>query len=88
MHACGHDTHITAMVGTARRLVAMKDQWKGTVLFIVQPARNASAAPPSMMKDGLYTRFPSPIMRSPFTSTADTPTGKMIVTHGCNILGG
>ena len=38
MHACGHDTHITAMVATAKRLAAMKDRWSGTVLFIVQPA--------------------------------------------------
>jgi amidohydrolase len=37
MHACGHDTHITALVGTARRLAAMKDQWKGTIVFVVQP---------------------------------------------------
>jgi metal-dependent amidase/aminoacylase/carboxypeptidase family protein len=35
MHACGHDVHITSMVGTARQLAAMKDRWKGTVLFIV-----------------------------------------------------
>jgi hippurate hydrolase len=44
MHACGHDVHITSMIGTARRLAAMKDRWKGTVLFVVQPARSGLAA--------------------------------------------
>src|SRR5687768_15267398 len=58
MHACGHDTHITAMVGTARRLAAMKDRWKGTVLFVVQPAEERVGGAKAMIADGLYTRFP------------------------------
>ena len=37
MHACGHDTHMAAWVGTARRLAAMKDQWSGTLVMILQP---------------------------------------------------
>src|SRR6478672_10512162 len=38
MHACGHDTHITSLVETARLLSARRDQWHGTLVFIVQPA--------------------------------------------------
>ena len=38
MHACGHDVHITAMVGTARQMAARKDQWAGTLVMIGQPA--------------------------------------------------
>ena len=82
MHACGHDTHITAMVGTARRLAAMKDQWRGTVLFVVQPAEERIGGARKMMQDGLYTRFPKPDYAVAFHVDADTPTGKMVVTPG------
>ena len=70
MHACGHDTHITAMVGTARRLAAMKDRWRGTVVFIVQPAEERVGGAKAMLADGLYTRFPKPDMPSPSTRIA------------------
>jgi len=54
MHACGHDTHITAMIATARRLVATKGQWSGTLMFIVQPAEEGVRGAKAMMDDGLY----------------------------------
>lgn len=38
MHACGHDVHITSLVGSARQMAAAKDQWSGTLMFVVQPA--------------------------------------------------
>ena len=60
MHACGHDTHIVAMLATARRLAAMTDRWKGTVVFIAQPAEERVGGAEAMLKDGLYTRFPKP----------------------------
>jgi metal-dependent amidase/aminoacylase/carboxypeptidase family protein len=60
MHACGHDTHITAMVGTARRLAAMKDKWQGTLMFVVQPAEEGVRGAKAMMEDGLYQRFGKP----------------------------
>lgn len=82
MHACGHDTHITALVGTARRLAAMKDQWRGTVLFVVQPAEERIGGARAMVNDGLYTRFPKPDYALAFHVDADTPTGKMVVTPG------
>ena len=49
MHACGHDVHITAMVGTARRLMAMKDQWSGTLMFVVQPAEERVGGAAAML---------------------------------------
>ncbi len=76
-HACGHDTHITAMVGTARRLAAMKDRWKGTVLFVVQPAEERVGGAKAMLADGLYTRFPKPDYALAFHVSADTPTGQI-----------
>ncbi|MEC8771150.1 MAG: M20/M25/M40 family metallo-hydrolase, partial [Pseudomonadota bacterium] len=60
MHACGHDVHITSMVGTARRLMAMKDQWAGTLMFVVQPAEERVGGAAAMLEDGLYERFGTP----------------------------
>ena len=60
MHACGHDIHITCLVGTARWLAANKDQWRGTVIFIGQPAEEIGAGALAMLKDGLFTKFPRP----------------------------
>ena len=82
MHACGHDVHITALVGAARRLAAMKDKWKGTILFVVQPAEERIGGARLMMKDGLYTRFPKPDYALAFHVDADTPTDKMVVHPG------
>ncbi|HEY0626158.1 MAG TPA: amidohydrolase [Allosphingosinicella sp.] len=60
MHACGHDTHMAAWVGTARRLAAMKDQWSGTLVMIAQPGEETGEGAKAMLADGLYTRFPKP----------------------------
>jgi len=77
MHACGHDTHITSMVGTARRLAAIKDRWNGTVVFIVQPAEERVGGAKAMLKDGLYTRFPKPDYAVAFHVAADLESGKV-----------
>jgi len=77
MHACGHDTHITAMVATARRLAAMKDRWHGTVLFVVQPAEERVGGARAMIADGLYTRFPKPDYALAFHVDADRAAGKV-----------
>ncbi len=59
-HSCGHDLHMTSWLGTARALVAMKDKWQGTLMFIAQPAEELVAGARAMMQDGLFTRFPKP----------------------------
>jgi amidohydrolase len=82
MHACGHDVHITSMVGTARQLAAMKDRWKGTVLFIVQPAEERVGGADAMVKDGLYTRFPKPDYALAFHVAAELETGKISASEG------
>jgi hippurate hydrolase len=82
MHACGHDVHITSMIGTARRLAAMKDRWKGTVLFIVQPAEERVGGARAMIEDGLYTRFPKPDYALAFHVAADLPTGTVSASEG------
>jgi hippurate hydrolase len=62
-HSCGHDTHMTAWIGTARRLVALKDRWKGTLVMVAQPGEETSQGAKAMLEDGLFTRFPAPRFR-------------------------
>jgi amidohydrolase len=82
MHACGHDVHITSLIGTARRLAAMKDQWKGTALFVVQPAEERIGGAKKMLADGLYTRFPKPNYAIAFHVDSDNPTGTISADPG------
>lgn len=60
MHACGHDIHMTVFTGTARRLQALRDRWRGTLVMIAQPAEERGAGARAMIADGLFTRFPRP----------------------------
>lgn len=82
MHACGHDVHITSMIGTARRLAAMKDRWKGTVVFVVQPAEERNGGAKAMLEDGLYTRFPKPDFALAFHVTSMMPVGMVTAAEG------
>jgi len=54
------DIHMASWVGTARALVAMKDKWQGTLMFIAQPAEELVSGAKAMLADGLFTRFPKP----------------------------
>ncbi len=60
MHACGHDVHMTCLVGTAAVLTQMKNKWMGTLIFIAQPAEEKGEGAQAMLEDGLFTRFPKP----------------------------
>lgn len=60
MHACGHDIHVTWLIGLGRTLAAMKDQWQGTIILIGQPAEETLSGAQAMLDDGLLTRFPKP----------------------------
>ncbi|OPY35559.1 MAG: Thermostable carboxypeptidase 1 [Methanoregula sp. PtaU1.Bin051] len=60
MHACGHDSHSTVIVGTARYLAANRGCWNGTLVVIAQPAEETSSGAKAMIADGLFTRFPKP----------------------------
>ena len=77
MHACGHDVHITALVGTARQMAARKANWSGTLVLIAQPAEERIFGARAMINDGLYTRFPKPDYALAFHVSADTPTGRI-----------
>jgi amidohydrolase len=82
MHACGHDTHMTAFIGTARRLAAMKDQWSGTLVMILQPGEETGEGARIMLEDGLYTRFPKPNVVLAFHDAAALPAGVIGITPG------
>ncbi|MBK7338389.1 MAG: M20/M25/M40 family metallo-hydrolase [Saprospirales bacterium] len=60
MHSCGHDMHMTTWLGTARAMARVKDQWKGTLMLIGQPAEELGAGSKMMLDAGLYTRFGVP----------------------------
>ncbi len=82
MHACGHDTHMTAWIETARVLAASKDRWSGTLLMVGQPAEEVGLGAEAMLNDGLYTRFPRPDYALAFHDTADLASGVIGVRPG------
>ncbi|HJX98072.1 MAG TPA: amidohydrolase [Chthoniobacterales bacterium] len=82
MHACGHDAHMAAFVGTARALQRMKDQWSGTIMFVAQPAEEAIGGARALLKGGLYNRFGKPDFALGFHDKADLQTGHIGVTPG------
>ena len=60
MHACGHDVHMTCLIGALEQLVATRDQWRGTVVGIFQPAEEWGGGAAAMVRDGLYDAVPRP----------------------------
>jgi len=80
MHACGHDVHVAAFIGTARSLGKLKDQWHGTIVFVAQPAEEIGTGARALLKDGLYDRFGKPNFALGFHDKADVQTGHIAVT--------
>lgn len=82
MHACAHDTHMTAWLGTAQQLVALKSTWSGTLVMILQPAEERGRGARDMLKEGLYEKFPKPDYALAFHNSADLPAGVIGYTDG------
>lgn len=82
MHACGHDIHMTSLVGTARVLAQLKDRWQGTLVLIGQPAEEAGGGARRMLADGLFTRFPKPDYCIALHDNAELPAGMLGYTPG------
>ena len=82
MHACGHDLHITNMIGTAKMLSELKTQWQGTLVILGQPAEEVVDGARSVLRDGLYERFPKPDFVIALHDSADLEAGKVGYTAG------
>jgi hippurate hydrolase len=82
MHACGHDAHMAAFIGTARVLQRLKQDWNGTIIFVGQPAEEAIGGAEAMLKAGLYNRFGKPDFALGFHDKSDLPIGHIGVTPG------
>ncbi len=82
MHACGHDIHMSVWTGTARTLVALKDRWAGTLVFIGQPAEEIGVGARAMLEDGLFKRFPKPDYCLALHCDARLPVGQVAYSEG------
>lgn len=60
MHACGHDLHVTWLIGATTLFAKARDAWRGTLLAVFQPAEETAAGAQAMIDDGLFKRFPKP----------------------------
>ncbi|HZZ81051.1 MAG TPA: amidohydrolase [Gemmataceae bacterium] len=86
MHACGHDMHMTCWVGTARVLANLKNQWRGTLVFIGQPAEEVGAGARKMLADGLFKRFPRPDYCLGLHCDTRIPHGTVGYTEGLSLV--
>jgi amidohydrolase len=82
MHACGHDLHMSAGMGTAALLAQNKDRWHGTFVYVGQPAEERIQGASAMLKDGLFTRFPKPDYVFAIHDTAFAPAGSVYYVNG------
>ena len=87
MHACGHDVHMTSLIGTARRMAQLKDRWSGTLMLIGQPAEERVLGARMMMRDHLWERFGRPDYVLAFHVWCGGEAGKLSVSDGSPYAG-
>jgi hippurate hydrolase len=87
MHACGHDVHITSLVGTARHMAAHKDDWKGTLMLVVQPAEERVLGAAAMKEDNIWERFGTPDYALAFHVSSNDVAGIINVSEGSPYAG-
>ena len=84
MHACGHDMHMTSLVGSARWLAKHRDAWSGTIVFVGQPAEERIGGAKAMLADGLYDRFGVPDFALGLHVHSGGPTGRVVLHEGAS----
>lgn len=82
MHACGHDLHMAAVLGTAEIMARSKNTWHGTLMLIGQPAEEGFGGAKIMINDGLFTRFPKPDVAVALHVANTFPAGMVGITPG------
>lgn len=82
MHACGHDIHMTNLVGTVRSLIKNKNRWKGTLIAIGQPAEEIGQGAENMIASGLLKKFPKPDFALAFHVDSHLASGKIAYVSG------
>ena len=82
MHGCGHDIHMTSLIGTAQQLMQQKDKWQGTLMMVAQPAEEVGGGAKAMLKQGLFSQFPTPNAVLGLHVSASIPAGKVGVVSG------
>lgn len=82
MHACGHDVHMAAMLGTATIMAHSKDTWHGTLMLIGQPAEETISGAKAMIADGFLKRFPKPDVGVALHVGNELPAGAVGITPG------
>ena len=87
MHACGHDVHITSLVGTARHMAAKKDEWTGTLMLVVQPAEERVLGAQAMRDDDIWGRFGTPDYALAFHVSSNDVAGVINVSEGSPYAG-
>src|ERR1700730_12044978 len=82
MHACGHDLHMAAILGTAEIMARSKNTWHGTLMLIGQPAEETIGGAEGMLHDGLFTRFAKPDVAVALHVGNELPAGMVSITSG------
>ncbi len=77
MHGCGQDIHMSSFIGTAQQLMTHKDQWQGTLMMVAQPAEEVGGGAKAMLKEGLFTKYPTPDHVIALHVSASVPAGKI-----------
>jgi hippurate hydrolase len=75
MHACGHDIHMSVLIGTAQMMMALKNEWRGTLILIAQPAEEVGSGAKAMIEAGLYREFGTPDYALALHTNATLPHG-------------
>lgn len=87
-HMCGHDAHVTWMLGMARTMVALKNEWSGTIILIAQPAEEPVTGAKAMLADGLWNKYNLPKPDYFFgVHTTPIPVGMVLNAPGPRMAG-